>query len=153
MNLVLVNGNIVKCVSIVKIEPPSRFSIIIFLMVLVEEDRDVKSSLIFGNESTLSCLVLLKQDGASSCKSINRWSCWLALLYIAIARDKHREFRWIVALITDVCEHIIPCDVFTTWKIYLNATISKWSKPYYSFSSSMKVAGLIRRAWPNMNRY
>jgi hypothetical protein len=60
MNLVLVNGNIVKCVSIIKIEPSSRFSIIIFLMVLVEEDSDVKSSFIFSNESTLPCLVLLK---------------------------------------------------------------------------------------------
>lgn len=153
MNLVLVNGNIVKCVSIVKIEPASRFSIVIFLMVLVEEDSDVKSSLIFGNESTLPCLILLKQNGASSCKCINRWSCWLALLYIAIARDEHREFRWIVALITDVCEHIIPRDIFTSWKVYLNAKIGKFSKPYYSFSSSMKVAGLIRRAWPNINKY
>jgi hypothetical protein len=68
------------------------------------------------------------------------------LLHIAIARDKYREFRWIVALITDVCEHIIPCDVFSTRKVNLNAIISKWSKAYYSFSSSMKVAGLIRRA-------
>jgi hypothetical protein len=121
MNLVLIDGNIVKCISVVNIQPPSRFSIIIFLLVLVEKDSNVESSLIFGNESTLSCLVFLKQDRTPSCKGINRWSCFLALLYIIVTRNKHWKFRWIVALITYVCEHIIPCYVSPTWKVNLNA--------------------------------
>ena len=121
MNLMLVNGNIVKCVSIVEIQPACRFSIGILFLILVEKDSYVESCLILGNKSTLARLILLKHDSASSCKCIYRRSCFLALLYIAITRYKHRVFRWIVALITNICEHIIPGDVSAPWKVYLNA--------------------------------
>jgi len=121
----LVNGSIVKCVSIVKIEPSRRFCIVLFLLVLVEKDSDVETCLIFGNVSTLPCLVLLKQDSAASRKCVNRWSCFLTLLYVIIARDEHRKFRWVVALIADICEDIIPCNISTTRKVYLNTKKSE----------------------------